>query len=83
MARTATIRVPESAKQEFAEVAKEMGLPQSKAFVRILREYRRDLFFRQLAQAASELRADPVASKEYDDEFKLWDATLSDGTEGY
>lgn len=83
MAKTATIRVPEETKQEFAEVAKEMGLPQSQAFVKIFREYRRKKFFEDLAKAATELRADPVASKEYDEEFSAWDITLNDGMEGF
>lgn len=83
MSETATIRVPLSAKKEFEEAAKQLGLPQSQAFVKILREYRRNEFFRQLAEEATKLRSDPVASKEYYEEFSAWDVTLSDGMEGY
>ncbi|MBU4175850.1 MAG: hypothetical protein KKB90_00430 [Actinobacteria bacterium] len=83
MSETATVRIPKSTKKELEETAKELGIPQSKVVSIALRELRRKEFFKRLAEDARNLRADPVASKEYDEEFKAWDVTLSDGMEGY
>ena len=46
-----------------------------------------DAIFSNLMDAICEnfqqLRSDPVASKECDEEFKAWDVTLADGMGGY
>jgi hypothetical protein len=39
----------------------------------------RDEFFEQMTEDFARLRADPVASTEYDAELAAWDATLLDG----
>ncbi|MDD5748173.1 MAG: toxin-antitoxin system protein, partial [Actinomycetota bacterium] len=58
------------------------NLPKTSVVSKALKELRRKEFFEQLATDADNLRSDPATSRAYDEEFKAWDATLSDGLEG-
>jgi hypothetical protein len=40
---------------------------------------RRRLLLEAANTAYAKMREDPIASKEFDDETKLWDGTLADG----
>lgn len=71
---TSTVRVPRSTKEELEETSRELGIPQSKVVSVALKEFRKRLFLQQLAADFELLRADPEASKEYDDEFAAWES---------
>jgi antitoxin component of RelBE/YafQ-DinJ toxin-antitoxin module len=79
MGSTSTVRIPEATKRELEEAAEELGIPQAKVVSVALKELRKRLFFKRVAEDFERLRADPAASKEYDKELAAWDVTLSDG----
>jgi len=83
MGQTATVRIPEVDKQRLKELSEQLGIPQSQVVSRALKELRRKALIDAICEDFQQLRSDPVASKEYDEEFKAWDVTLTDGMEGY
>lgn len=81
MGSTSTVRIPEATKRGLEEASAELGISQAKVVSVALKELRKKLFFKRVAEDFERLRADPVASREYDEEFAAWDVTLSDGLE--
>jgi hypothetical protein len=56
--------------------------PNTTKEIRAARELERRRLLLEAANAAyAKLRSDPKASKEFDDETRLWDETLLDGLE--
>jgi len=78
-----TVHLSEKSNKELDELAKQLDLSKTKVVSKALKELRRKEFFKQLAEDAVALRADPEASKEYDEEFEAWDVTLADGMDGF
>jgi predicted transcriptional regulator len=80
---TTTIRVPEETHAKLQRLAAEEGHPIGKVIDELLDRYERDRFFEEMAEDFARLRADPVASADYDAELAAWDATLLDGLAEY
>lgn len=78
---TVTIRVPDKTHVKLQQLATEEGRPIGQVIDELVEHYERDRFFEEMAEDFARLRADPVASAEYDAELAAWDSTLLDGLE--
>ena len=78
-----TIRVSAKTHRVLQELASTIGAPMSDVVDQALQLYRRQRMFAQANAAYAALRADPIASAEWDTEIAVWDATLADGLEDY
>jgi predicted transcriptional regulator len=78
-----TIRVSDKTHRVLQELASDIGAPMSDVVDQALELYRRQRMFAQANAAYAALRADPIASAEWDAEIAAWDATLADGLEDY
>jgi len=78
-----TIRVSDKTHRVLQELAASIGAPMSDVVDQALELYRRQRMFAQANAAYAALRADPIASAEWDAEIAAWDATLADGLEDY
>jgi predicted transcriptional regulator len=78
-----TIRVSDKTHRVLQELAATIGAPMSDVVDQALELYRRQRMFVQANAAYAALRADPIASAEWDAEIAVWDATLTDGLEDY
>jgi hypothetical protein len=76
-----TIRVSDKTHRLLQELAATIDAPMSDVVDQALELYRRQRMFAQANAAYAALRADPVASAEWDAEIAAWDATLADGLE--
>ncbi len=81
--RSTTIRVSEKTHRVLQELASDIGAPMSDVVDHALELYRRQRMFVRANTAYAALRADPIASAEWDAEIAAWDATLADGLEDY
>ena len=81
--RSTTIRVSEKTHRVLQELASDMDAPMSDVVDHALELYRRQRMFARANTAYAALRADPIASAEWDAEIAAWDATLADGLEDY
>lgn len=79
----ATVHLSEDANRNLNELSEELNLSKTKVVARALKELRRKALIDAICEDFQRLRSDPVASKEYDEEVKAWDVTLSDGLEGH
>jgi hypothetical protein len=79
MMSTVTIRVPGPVHTKLQQLSSAEGRPIGQVIDELLELYERDRFFKELAEDFQRLRADPVASAEYDAEMAAWDTTLLDG----
>lgn len=79
----ATVHLSEDANRNLNELSEELNLSKTKVVARALKELRRKALVDAICEDFQCLRSDPVASKEYDEEVKAWDVTLSDGLEGH
>jgi len=73
------IRLSPHSKNTLRELSKRQGKPMQTVLDEAIERYRRDMFFRDLSDDYSRLRADPKAWKEELEERQEWDATLMDG----
>lgn len=80
---TAVVRVPDSTKSAIKEIAQKTGTTQANVVSEAVSELRRKMILEAGNEAYARLRADAKASKEFDEEIKAWDATLTDGLEKY
>jgi predicted transcriptional regulator len=78
-----TIRVSDKTHRVLQELASAIGAPMSDVVDQALELYRRQRMFAQANAAYAALRADSIASAEWDAELAAWDATLADGLEEY
>ncbi|MGH2557685.1 MAG: hypothetical protein ACRDJH_01365 [Thermomicrobiales bacterium] len=78
---TVTIRVPDTTHVKLQRMATEEGRAIGQVIDDLVDRYERDRFFEEMAEDFARLRADPVASAEYDAELAVWDSTLLDGLE--
>ncbi len=73
------IRISPQAKATLRELAEHDGRPMQSVLDEAIEQYRRDRFFRELAEGYARLQADPQAWQEELDERRVWDSTLADG----
>jgi predicted DNA-binding protein len=76
---TTTIRVSTETRNTLNSLAKKRGISMQDAAQEAVETYRRQQLLETANTAYAKLRANPKASKDFDDETKLWDATLADG----
>lgn len=79
---TTTIRVSTETHRQLSELAQQLDLPLQEATARAVRLLADHVFWQQTNAAYTALRADEVASAEFDAEIAAWDVTLLDGLEG-
>ena len=78
---TCTLRVRKSDKEDLDKLAQDSGLSLIDAFAKVVKQARKEAFFRAAEKAIQNLKSDPKAWKGYQDEIKLWEGTLMDGLE--
>jgi predicted DNA-binding protein len=76
---TTTIRVSTDTRDTLNVLAKKKGISMQDAAREAVETYRRQQLLEAANVAYAKLRANPKASKAFDDETKLWDTTLADG----
>ncbi len=76
---TTTIRVNQETRNTISQLAKKRGISMQEAVHEAVEVYRRQQLLEVANTAYAKMRADPKASKDFDDETRLWDATLADG----
>jgi len=79
---TSQVRIRTKDKDKLQELSRLLGSSMTETFSKILESYRRKLILKQVNEAYAKLKADPEAWRQYKEEQKLWDATLSDGLDG-
>lgn len=80
---TTTIRIRERTLRMLRELASEEGKSMTDVLHVAVDAYRRKRFLEEANKDFERLQADPEAWKDYQDELRLWDATLMDGLEEY
>jgi hypothetical protein len=76
-----TIRISEKTHAVLRDLAAAEGKPMAELVAQAIEKYRRERFLAEVNAAYAALRANPQASAEFDEELRLWDATLMDGLE--
>ena len=76
---TSQVRIRPEDKAILDEYAKEFGLSLTAALSEILKQYRKQRFFKQVSTDYARLKEDPKEWKEFQDEMELLDDTLMDG----
>lgn len=79
MANSSIVRISNKTKEIIEELAKKSGEPMLYVIDKAIEEYRRRLILEETNSAYTKLRENEKASKEYDQEIALYDATLMDG----
>lgn len=79
-ATTTTIRVSTETHQRLATLAETLDVPLAEATARAAKLLVDHVFWEQTHAAYAAMRADPVASAEFDAEHELW-SSLPDGLE--
>lgn len=77
----ATIRISDRGHGILNQLARDARQPMIQVLDAALENYRRQRFLEASAEAYAALRADPVASTEYDAELATFEGTLNDGLE--
>ena len=83
MTTLTSICIPSIIHARLQRLARDAGRPIDEFLETLLDDYEKRLFFAQLEEDFTRLRADPVASADYDAEQAVWDATLLDGLDEY
>ncbi|MGL4610693.1 MAG: toxin-antitoxin system protein [Trueperaceae bacterium] len=76
---TTTIRVSTETRNTLNSLAKKKGISVQDAAREAVETYRRQQLLEVANAAYAKLRSNPKDAKAFDDETKLWDATLADG----
>jgi len=76
---TATVRISLPARNQLRELAEHVGKSMQLVVEEAIELYRRRSFLEDVNAAYSELRQDPQAWAEIEEERALWDSTLADG----
>jgi predicted transcriptional regulator len=74
-----TVRISLPARDQLRELAEQMGKSMQAVVEEALELYRRRCFLEEVNAAHGELRQDPQAWSEVEEERALWDGTLADG----
>jgi predicted DNA-binding protein len=80
---TTTIRIPQQTHQRLRDLAEKRGRSIGEVVDEATRKLEDDDFWKEVNDAYARLRADPIASAEYDAEITLFEGTLMDGLEEY
>lgn len=75
----AFVPMSENAYRILQSLADQTGQTMSEMLNRAVDAYRHATFFEKMNAGYAELKADPEALTEHENERKLWDATLMDG----
>jgi predicted DNA-binding protein len=78
---TTTIRIPQQTHQRLRDLAEKRGRTIGEVVDEATRKLEDDDFWQEVNAAYARLRADPIASAEYDAEVALFEGTLLDGLE--
>ena len=76
MGKTTTVRVSNSTKSTLEEIAQKTGRSQSRVISEVVEAERRRMILEAGNEAYARLRADEKASKEYDEEFEVWETAF-------
>jgi len=76
MGKTTTVRVSNSTKSALEEIAKRTGRSQSRVISDVVEAERRRMILEAISEDFARLRADEKASKEYDEEFEIWETAF-------
>jgi len=76
MGKTTTVRVSNSTKSTLEEIAQKTGRSQSRVISDAVEAERRRMILEAGNEAYARLRADEKASKEYDEEFEVWETAF-------
>ena len=76
MGKTTTVRVSNSTKSVLEEIARKTGRSQSRVISDAVEEERRRMILEVISEDFARLRADEKASKEYDEEFEVWETAF-------
>ncbi len=77
--QSTTIRVRLETHKTLARLAKDNHSSIQIVLSEALEAYRREVFLQRTNQAYAELRSDPVAWVQYQEELAAWDGTAEDG----
>jgi predicted transcriptional regulator len=77
--QSTTIRVHAETHKTLARLAKENHSSMQTVLNEALEAYRRVVFLQRANQAYAELRSDPAAWAQYQQELQAWDGTSADG----
>jgi hypothetical protein len=81
MAETTTVRVTVATKTILDELAAEEQTSVQGMLAKLVEEERRRRIIEQTHQVYDALRSDPQSAQAWDEEQRLWEATLGDGLE--
>jgi len=78
---TTTVRIPRETYEQLREMAAQLGQPMTTVMDEAIKEYKRELFFRQVEDDYRRLQGDPVAWQEYLADKEELDGSLMDDLE--
>lgn len=78
---TTTIRIDQRTHTVLAELAEKQHTTIMAVLARAVRDLENRLWWQEVHASYAQLKADPVAWQDYQDECKVWEATLMDGLE--
>jgi predicted transcriptional regulator len=76
MGKTTTVRVSNSTKSTLEEIAQKTGRSQSRVISDAVEAERRRVILEAISDDFARLRADENASKDYDEEFEIWETAF-------
>jgi hypothetical protein len=76
-----SVRIDPKAHEKLSELARKAGASITETLSRAIDAYEAELFWKQLERGYSELRANPEALREENEERALFDQTIADGLE--
>lgn len=76
MGKTTTVRITNSTKSILEEIAQNTCRSQSRVISDAVEAERRRMILEAISEDFARLRADEKASKEYDEEFEVWETAF-------
>ena len=76
MGKTTTVRVSNITKSILEEIAQNTGRSQSRVISDAVEAERRRMILEAISEDFARLRTDEKASKEYDEEFEVWETAF-------
>ncbi len=78
---SSVVRIDDETHAKLREIAKAQHQPVGKIVTRLVREYERQQFWKEVNESVDRLRADPVAWKVYKEEVAFFEGGSMDGLE--
>jgi len=75
---SSSVRVEDETIVKLRAISKDEKRPIGQIVTDLVKKYEKDKFWKEMHEAFTKLRADPVAWKEYQDETALWDSISGD-----